>query len=328
MSRSRGPVAPAIPPLVVIVGPTATGKSALAVALALRLGGEIIGADSMQVYRGLDAATAKPEARLRKAVPHHLIDVAEPGQDFSMGDFVRLAEAAIAGIAARAHLPIVVGGTGLYVRGLLKGPFEGPRRNEPLRERLRAVAGRRGGPFLHRMLLRVDAEAARRIQPNDPQRIVRALEVWLLTRRTLSEWFREEGFAADRYPSVKIGLDLPREELYRRIDDRVGGFVAGGLFDEVDRLIRDGRPRTANAFKALGYREALAVLDGRLERPEAVELIRRNTRRYAKRQLTWFRKEPGVVWLDALRGAEDLAEEAEALVRPALRLLGWDSPRG
>lgn len=317
---------PSRPPLLFVLGPTATGKSELGAHLALRLGGEVVGCDSMQVYRGLDAATGKPPAALRGRVPHHLIDVAEPGEDFSMGDFVRAAEDAIAGIAGRGRLPVIVGGTGLYVRGLLKGPFDGPRRDEPLRDRLRAIEGRRGAGFLHRLLRRVDPEAAGRIGGNDPQRIIRALEVWLLTGRPLSEWFHAEGFSADRYPAVKIGLDLPREELYRRIDDRAGAFIDAGLFEEVERLVASGAPRHANAFKALGYREALAVLDGRLQKPEAVLLIRRNTRRYAKRQLTWFRREPGIMWLDRARGFETLAAEAERVAREGLERLGWRGP--
>ena len=316
------PQATATTPLLLIVGPTASGKSDLALGLAVRLGGQIISADSMQVYRGLDIGTAKPPESAQRLVPHHLIDIAEPGQDFSMGEFVRLARGAVEAISAQGQLPIVVGGTGLYVRALLRGIFEAPGRDERLRRRLRGIAQRRGLEALHRMLARVDPDTASRLPSSDPQRIVRALEVYVLTRRPLSAHFREGGFGPELYRNVKLGIDLPRGVLYQRIDERVGRFAREGLIEEVRRLLGSGCPVEANAFKALGYREALEVLEGRLSEGEALELIRRNTRRYAKRQLTWFRREPGVNWLDGTLPPAELLDEGERVARPMLARLG------
>ena len=282
--------------LLVVVGPTAVGKSAFALAACERFGGEVVSVDSMQVYRGLDAATSKPGPADRARAPHHGLDMADPGDDFSMGDFVRFAEGAIAGIAGRGRLPVLVGGTGLYLRALLRGVAEAPRRVPRLRERLRAVGERRGVPFLHRMLRRLDPEGALRLPPNDRQRIVRALEVRFAGGRPLGEMLRERPFGADRYDAIKIGLDMDRARLYRRIDARVDRFFAAGLVDEVRGLLAAGRPAAANAFKALGYREVAAHLRGERTLEDTVALTRRNTRRYAKRQLTWFRAEPGVTW--------------------------------
>jgi tRNA dimethylallyltransferase len=282
--------------LLVVVGPTAVGKSAFALEACDRFGGEVVSVDSMQVYRGLDAATSKPGPADRARAPHHGIDLIEPGDDFSMGDFVRFAERAIAGIARRGRLPVLVGGTGLYLRALLRGVAVAPRRVPRLRERLRALAGRRGLPFVHRMLHRLDPAAAAALPRNDRQRIVRALEVRLATGRSLTEIIREEPFGSERYDAIKIGLDMDRTRLYRRIDERVDRFFAAGLVAELRDLLAAGRPADANAFKALGYREAAAHMRGERSLEEAVALTRRNTRRYAKRQLTWFRAEPGVTW--------------------------------
>jgi len=307
-------VTAARPRIAIIVGPTASGKSDLALALARTRSGEIVSADSMQVYRGLDAATSKPGAVERAEIPHHLVDAADPGNDWSMGDFVRSAETAIAAILARGRLPIVVGGTGLYIRALLRGPFDAPGRDEALRARLRRVAERRGPQRLHRWLSRVDPATAARLGPRDAQRLVRALEVWLLTGRRLSERVSEAGFAGDRYDAVKIGISLPVEELDRRIAKRVDRFLAAGLIDEARRLLAAGVPETANAFKALGYREALAVLRGALPPEQAAAAIALATRRYAKRQRTWFRHEPGIVWLDGTLPEDRLLEAALRLL--------------
>jgi tRNA dimethylallyltransferase len=285
------------PTLLVIAGPTATGKTALGVRLARRFGGGIVSADALQVYRGLDAATAKPGAEELAACPHELVDAVDPRRDFNLGDFVRAAEAAIARLAGEGRLPILVGGTGLYVRGLLKGVFEGPRRDEGLRSRLLRRAGPRGGPLLHRYLRRLDPAAASRIAPADLQRVVRALEVALLTGRPLSEQ-QSAWRGPDRYPAIKIGLTTGREILYRRIDERVLRFFDRGLVEEVRGLLAGGLPRGANALKGLGYRQVLEHLEGRRGLPETVALVQRETRRYAKRQLTWFRKEEGLRWFD------------------------------
>jgi tRNA dimethylallyltransferase len=293
-----------------VVGPTAVGKSAFALDACERFDGELVSVDSMQVYRGLEAATSKPRAEERARVPHHGLDLADPGRDFSMGDFVRAAERAIDGIRSRGRLPVLVGGTGLYLRGLLRGVAETPRRSPRLRARLTAIAERRGVPWLHRMLRRVDAASAARLPPRDRQRIARALEVYFTARRPLSALIAASPFGEDRYDPIKIGLAMRREDLHRRIDDRVDGFFAAGLVEEVRRLLAAGCPPAANAFKALGYREVIAHLRGETTLEEAKALTRRNTRRYAKRQWTWFRKEPGVVWFEVDPEAPDSFAQA------------------
>jgi tRNA dimethylallyltransferase len=306
-------------PLLVVVGPTAVGKSAFAVLASERFDGEIVGVDSMQVYRGLDRATAKPGAAERARVPHHGIDLAEPGEDFSLGDFVRHAEAAIASIRGRGRLPVLVGGTGLYLRGLLKGIVDLPRRDEALRARLRGLSMRRGAAGLHRLLARVDPAGARRVQPNDRQRLVRALEVYFAARRGLAELIDEAPFGTDRFATVKVGLSMARESLYRLIDARVDRFFAEGLVDEVRRLLEEGRAQSANAFKALGYRETLRHLKGELSLAGTIALTKRNTRRYAKRQWTWFRREEGVAWFEIDPEDKDRFEAPLAHAERALR---------
>jgi tRNA dimethylallyltransferase len=292
--RGRGDRAP----LLVVVGPTAVGKSECALRACERFDGEILGVDSVQVYRGLDRGTAKPDSGTRRRVPHHGIDLAEPGEDFSLGDFVRQAETAIASIRGRGRLPVLVGGTGLYLRGLLKGIVDLPRRDESLRVRLRALAERRGPAALHRLLSRVDPVSASKVRPGDRQRLVRALEVYVTARRGLGDLIGAMPFGADRFATVKIGLSVEREALYRIIDARVRRFFAEGLVDEVRGLLEAGHPESANAFKALGYKETLRHLRGESTLDEAIELTQRNTRRYAKRQWTWFRREEGVTWFE------------------------------
>lgn len=282
--------------LVLVVGPTAVGKSDFALRLAGRIQGDLVSADSMQVYRGLDAATAKPDTAARARVPHHLLDLVDPGTDFSMGDFVRHAESAIAGILARGRAPIVVGGTGLYVRALLRGMAEAPQRTPRLRARLQALASRRGLPFLHRMLRRVDPDTAARLPARDRQRILRALEVRFAAGRPLSAVLREQPFGAERYDAIKIGLTMERDRLEARIAARVDAFFARGLVEEVRGLLAAGYPEDANAWKAIGYREARAFVEGEISLAEARRRTVLETRRYAKRQRTWFRKEPGVAW--------------------------------
>jgi tRNA dimethylallyltransferase len=315
---ATGAGAPGPAPLLVVLGPTAAGKSEFALLACERFGGEVLSVDSMQVYRGLDRGTSKPAREALRRAPHHGIDLADPGQDFSLGDFVREGERTIAAIRGRGRLPILVGGTGLYLRGLLKGIAEAPRRSEAFRGRLRAIEGRRGAPFLHRMLRRVDPAAARRLGPRDRQRVVRALEVFFAARRGLSSLIGESPFGADRYPAIKIGLEMPRAALYRRIDERVVAFFESGLVEEVRGLLRSGCPPSANAWKALGYRESLRHLHGELALEEAIALTQRNTRRYAKRQWTWFRKEEGVVWFDVDPSREDRFGEPLAHVARAL----------
>ncbi len=305
-------------PLLVVVGPTAVGKSEFALLVCERLGGEVVSVDSMQVYRGLDRGTSKPGPETHRLVPHHGIDLADPGQDFSLGDFVRMAGRAIAEIRDRGRLPVLVGGTGLYLRGLLKGVVEAPRRDQALRSRLRALAERRGPARLHRLLARVDPAAARRLRPADRQRVVRALEVYFSVGRGLSDLIREAPFGPDRYAAVKVGLRMRREDLCRRIDARVLSFFASGLVEEVRGLLAAGHDGASNAFKALGYKETLMHLRGAIDLDRAIALTQQNTRRYAKRQMTWFRKVEGVAWFDIDPGAADRFREPLAHAERAL----------
>ena len=312
ISRSPPPA-----PLIVIVGPTAVGKSRLALELARRAPAVLISADAVQVYRGFDAGTGKPTAAERAAVPHALLDVADPRRPFSAGDFARAAESVMQEARAAGRRPIVVGGTGLYVRALLRGLFAGPPRDETLRLRLRDLAGRGGARRLHRLLARLDPVSAARLAPADQQRVTRALEVRLLTGRPFSEHLRgdeaERWTGPDRHAAIKIGLELDRTLLAERIAIRVRGFFAAGLLDEVEGLLASGVPAEANAFKAIGYREALAVVRGTLDAAAAVESTIRATRRYARRQMAWFRRERAVRWLDAA-DPDGLLRAAAALV--------------
>lgn len=314
-ARNAGPESsPPLIRLLAIVGPTGTGKSGLAVEIARRIGGEIVGCDALQVYRGLDSATAKPGPVERREIRHHLIDAVDPRHAFSLAEFVARAERAIAEIVARGHVPIVVGGTGLYLRGLLRGIVALPPRDALLRARLRAVAERRGTGFLHRWLARVDPDSAARLAAGDSQRILRALELGLSTSRTWSARLRDEGSfrsGAERYRTVKVGLRLDRQALARRLDARVGQFFEAGLVEEVRALLAAGVPAEANALKAIGYREVVRALRAGADPTAVAAEVQRSTRRYAKRQLTWFRREPGLLWLDA---GEDRARLVERVL--------------
>lgn len=301
----------ALHPLVVVAGPTGSGKSDLAVTLALRFGGEVVNCDSVQVFRGFDVGAAKmPEAE-RRGVPHHLIDIAGPAELFTAGDYARLARQSLAAIASRGRLPIVAGGTGFYLRALLDGLFEGPPRNEALRQRLAARESRRRGS-LHRLLTRFDRAAAARIHRNDINKTTRALEVILTERRSLTEVLVERGRdALTGYRILKLGLNPPREMLYARLDERARRMFAGGaLEDEVRSLLAADVPPTAKPFESLGYAQALAVLDGQLTREQAVTGTQLGTRQYAKRQWTWFRRERDMQWLDGFGTDPAVIEEA------------------
>ena len=266
------------------------------------MGGEIVGCDAVQVYRGLDAATAKPTPAERGRVEHHLVDHVDPRRDYSLADFVAEADAAIAGIVERRRTPLVVGGTGMYLRGLLRGVVSAPARDQRLRERLRGLIERRGSARVHRWLVRLDPDSADRVAPADRQRLVRALELALGHGPSWSERLRLGGTwrtSDERYHALKIALDIDRDRLAERLDGRVVDFFAAGLVDEVRLLLAQGVPPDANALKAIGYRQVVEALrDGR-DPSTAIEPTRRATRRYAKRQRSWFRGEPGVVWLDA-----------------------------
>jgi tRNA dimethylallyltransferase len=279
--------------------------------LASRLDGEIINCDALQVYRGFDAATAKPPLEHRRRVPHHVVDCIEPGHDFNLAEFERLASDAVADIARRGRVPIVAGGTGLYLRGLLRGVVASPPRDEALRSRIRAIGERRGAQALHRWLGRLDPDSAARLPSGDVQRLARAVEFALLAGGTWSQRLSTEGTwheGGERYRTLKIGLTMNRQRLYELLDARVDRFFDSGLIDEVRGLLARGVSPEANAFKAIGYREVLAALREGRDAAGVREDVQRSTRRFAKRQMTWFRREPEVVWLDAEAGAEELAE--------------------
>jgi tRNA dimethylallyltransferase len=305
--------------MLVIVGPTGVGKSRLGLDLARDGRGAILSADAMQVYRGFDRATAKPTPAERDRVPHYLEDAADPRHDFSAGDFVRAAEAALEEIRAAGLRPLVVGGTGLYVRALLAGIFPGPRRSDSLRRRLRERAARRGAGALHRLLRRVDPAAAERIGAGDSQRVVRALEVRFQSGTSLSRHLEREGGGIwqrpERYDCLKIGLSMERARLVALLERRVESFFAAGLVAEVAHLLAAGVPASANAFKGIGYREGLRVVRGEIGEDEALRLTVIATRRYAKRQMTWFRREPEVNWIPADDGPEAVLARAGDLLR-------------
>lgn len=280
------------PHLTVIAGPTASGKTALAVALAERTGAEIVSADSQQVYRHFDIGTAKPSAGELARVPHHLVSVVEPLEPFSAAEYQRRADAAIADVTARGRRVLVVGGTGLYLRVLLRGAVDAPGADPVLREALGRLAEAEGREAVHRRLAEVDPESAARLPPQDLVRVVRALEIHAATGRPASALRREHGFAEARYPHTLWVLSPPREALYRAIDARTRALFEAGLVDEVRGHLSHGW-REAAPMRSVGYVQALAVAEGRLTLEQAVAEAAQETRRYAKRQLTWFRREPG-----------------------------------
>ena len=286
------------PFVVAILGPTATGKSALALAIAETYGGEIINCDSTAVYRGFDIGTDKLPLADRRGIPHHLIDIVEPTEEYTATQYARDAAAAIRAIHARGRIPILAGGTGFYYRALTRGLFPGPSRNAALRERLESIAERRGVAFLHRMLRRVDAASARRIQPRDLKRIVRALEVYFLTGRPLTAHFAQTASAVPDVSFLPIGVRLPAAAISERVTKRVDEQFARGLLDEIRTLLARGIPETARPFGGLVYRQALEHLHDVRGEAETRALIAQENRRYARRQLIWFRKEPNLVWLD------------------------------
>jgi tRNA dimethylallyltransferase len=296
-------------PILVIAGPTASGKTALAVALARRLGGEIVNADSQQVYRRLDVGTAKPTAAERAAAPHHLLDVVEPGEGMDAARFVALADAAIAEIAARGRLPIVAGGTGLYLRALLHGVVPAPGRDPALRAALEREAAALGRPALHARLTVIDPEAAARIRPNDLVRVVRALEIAAGGRRP-SELHAEHAFQPDRYDATIVALDPPRAALHARIDQRVREMFEGALLDEARALLARAGGALPHRLP-IGYAEAAACARGELAIEEAIRRVQVAHRRYARRQVIWLRRERGVEWLAPPIDVEALARRVE-----------------
>ena len=307
------------PVLLALVGPTATGKSALALSLAARVGGEIVGCDSTAVYRGFDIGTDKVPAREQRGIPHHLVDVVDPAEVYSAARYSRDAARVVQEVTSRGRLPIVAGGTGLYYRALTRGLFEGPGRDAALRARLERVARRRGCGALHRFLARRDPASARRIHPSDEKRMVRALEVFLLTGRTLTDHFAETYSPIAGHTVITVGLRLPMEQLEPRIAHRVDRQLAGGLLDEVRGLLAQGVPEDAGPFGGLVYRQALEHLRGERDLHSTRDLIVRENRRYARRQLTWFRKEAGVHWVETSGEQPAACAAVEALLDAGVR---------
>jgi len=297
--------------LVAVVGPTGSGKSDLALAIAEEYNGELVNCDSVQVFRYFDIGSAKTPAADRQGIPHHLIDIADPDALFTAGEYARLARQTIAEITARGRLPVVVGGTGFYLRALLDGLFEGPTRDQGLRDRLAAREARRPGS-LHRLLRRFDREAAAKIHRNDVPKVTRAVEVCLLTRRPVSELFREGRDALRGYATLKLGLLPDRDALYDRVNVRCERMFAEGLVEEVRRIEAMGYG-AAKPFESVGYKQALQVVRGELSADDALLSAQRDTRNYAKRQITWFRREAGLIWLRGF--GDDPAIRADALSR-------------
>ena len=280
----------------VLLGPTASGKTALSLALAERFNGEIVSCDSVAVYRDFEIGTAKPTAAERARVPHHCIDIVSPEREYSAGEYQRDGRGAIGDITARGKLPIVTGGTGLYLRALLEGLFDGPQRSEELRNRLRRSAVRHGAGWLARLLERLDPAAAERIHANDTPKLIRAIEVTLEARRPMTEAWTAGAEPMTGYRILRLGLAPERAALYRRIDARAAAMFERGLAAETERL-RTKYGADRRIFDALGYRQARQLLAGELSEAQAVEAAQRGHRNYAKRQFTWFRREPEVRWL-------------------------------
>jgi len=302
-------------PLVAVVGPTASGKSALGVWLAEQLGGEVLACDSTQLYRGFDIGTAKPALAERHGIPHHLIDVLTPIEEATAGRYRQMALSVLNDLRLRSKLPMVTVGTGLYLRALLEGLAEAPQRSKELRDRLRASAEERAPHYLHRLLKRLDPEAAGKIAPADEQKLIRAIEVCVLARRPVSEVYRTGRTPLEGWRALKIGLMPPRESLYERIHARTDRMLAEGWMEEVRGLMASGSPGDGKPFDFIGYRELREVLRGEKTLEEARVAIQQSTRRYAKRQMTWFRKDPGIHWFTGFGDDPRLQDETSGWIR-------------
>ncbi len=303
--------------MVVLLGPTASGKTALSLQLGAQFDGEIVSCDSVAVYRDFEVGTAKPSADQRRQLPHHLIDIASPAHPYSAGDYSRDARAAVAAITARGHLPIITGGTGLYLRALLMGLFAGPPRIEELRDRLRKTGVRHGSGYLHRLLSRRDPAAAAAIHANDIPKLIRGLEVSLTSGRPMTEAWAEGRDPLTGYRILRIGLEPERKQLYARINQRAAEMFEHGLIAETQRLLEKYGPEL-KLFDALGYRQAAAFLRGESAGETAIQLAQQGHRNFAKRQLTWFRREPDVYWLRGFGDAPEIVEQARQIVASML----------
>ena len=296
-----------LPLLVVILGPTASGKTALSLHVAERMQGEIVSCDSVAIYRELEIGTAKPSTEERRRVPHHLIDIAGPKDLITAGDYSRLARQAIAEIAVRGNLPIVVGGSGLYLRALLEGLFPGPPRSEDLRLRLRERARERGAEYIHKILRRIDPAAAQTIHANDVPKVVRALEVSISARTPMTGLWQQGRDALQGFKILRIGLNPDREALYARINQRAREMFSAGLLDET-RMLLDRYGPSVWPLNSLGYKQAMQHLRGELSLEQAIVAAQQGHRNYAKRQMTWFRREPEVHWITQF-GSDSAAQQ-------------------
>jgi len=303
-----------LPLLIAILGPTGSGKTALSLTLAERFGGEIVNCDSVALYRELEVGTAKPSPAERARAPHHLLDIADLSEDVTAGDYARRARAVLAEIHERGRLPIVVGGTGLYLRALLDGLFAGPPRSEELRERLREQAAERGSAYLHRVLKRLDAAAAANIHPNDAPKLIRAIEVCLESKAQMSELWKRGRDPLTGFRMLRLGLDPERNALYTRINERAKKMFDDGLVEETRRL-REKYGDAPRPLASLGYKQAMQFLRGEIDLKLAIWATQQAHRNYAKRQLTWFRREPEVHWLRGFGDEPEIQEQAVAVVR-------------
>jgi tRNA dimethylallyltransferase len=303
------------PLLAIVLGPTASGKTALSLALAEKFAGEIVNCDSVAMYREFDIGTAKPSLAERARVPHHLVDTVDPLQDVTAGEYARQAREVLTEINSRNHLPIVVGGTGLYLRALLEGLFPGPQRSEELRERLRELASNRGSEYLHRILQRMDRAAADRVHPNDAPKLIRAVEVCLASRQKMTELWQQGRDPLRGFRIFRIGLDPDRAALYERINHRAAQMFQQGLIEETRRLMSNYGEK-ARPLASHGYKQAMQFLRGELTRDQAIQAAQQAHRNYAKRQMTWFRREPEVHWL---RGFGDDAPIQKTAAEVGLR---------
>jgi tRNA dimethylallyltransferase len=296
-------------PLIIVLGPTGSGKSELALDIAEKFDGEIVNCDSLQLYRMFDIGTAKLPESQRRGIPHYLIDASGPLQVFTAGEYVRQARPILREISGRGRLPVVVGGTGFYLRALLHGLFAGPERDEALRARLLDAMNRRPG-FLHRALRLFDPQAGRRIHPNDANKLIRALEVCISAQTPMTDLFETGRQPLEGFRPLKIGINSPRAALFSRLDERCRQMWDGGLIGEVAKILDSGIPESAKPFESIGYKQALDFHLGRSGEAEALEEMQRETRRYAKRQMTWFRREPEVCWFDGFGGDQEVRCEA------------------
>ena len=304
------------PLLIVLAGPTASGKTSLSLYLAERYNGEVVSCDSVAVYRDMEIGTAKPDKADRERIPHHLIDVVDPTEPYTAGDYSRAGRAALSGIAARGRTPIVTGGTGLYLRALIDGLFAGPERSESLRERLKLSDKKHGRGWLYQILMRLDPKSAERIHPNDKPKLIRALEVCIAARQPMSHAWEQGREALKGFRILRIGLEPDRDYLYQRIDKRAAAMFQNGLVEETRMLLE--KYGEARPFDSLGYKQARALLRGNYREVDAISLAQQGHRNYAKRQLTWFRRERDMYWLHGFGDELRIRRKAVELIEASL----------